>query len=377
MNINCIFKIVLFTMFIFILPASQSSIPAESPSYPADSIHSPTGTANRYLQRQKDNGETEAQQEQSSPMGRTSISVSTDLVTMQVLVTDTKGNVITGLKPENFVVYEDKVKQEITHFEAIEANITTVLLVEYRKYGDYYIDNEFIRQIYSIAEYFARNLRKGDWAGVIGYDMKPIILADFTQNKLEFLDAMRAISFPAMSEHNLFDALMDTFDRTQEIEGKVSIILLSTGLNSFSKHTYEEVLDRCREAHATIYAISLGQWIRARYGEDVAARYMGVAGGFPLTPIDLSMADARLRYFAEYTGGNSYYPRQDGEIPKIINNISALLRSQYSIGYVSTNTKKDGKFRKIKVEVNAKVMVNGKEAKLKVKTREGYKAAEL
>ena len=104
---------------------------------------------------------------------------------------------------------------------------------------------------------------------------------------------------------------------------------------------------------------------------------MGVGGAFGLTPIDLSMADNRLRFFAEYTGGNAYYPRFDSEIPTIINNISALLRSQYSVGYVSTNTKKDGKFRKIKVEVNANVLINGKKAKLKVKTKKGYKPAEF
>ncbi len=376
MNKNCILKIVLLAACILAVSAPQPFSLAEPSSDTTGFMRPSSGIAKQHLQSKTGAGDTEAQQDRDSPMGRASISVSTDLVTMQVLVTDSKGNVITGLKPENFTVYEDKVKQEITHFEPIEANITTVLLVEYRKYGYYSIDNIFIQQIYNIAEYFAHNMRRGDWVGVVGYDIKPIILSDFTQDKMELLNAMRAIAYPAMSEHNLFDALMDTFDRTQEIEGKVSILLLSTGLNSFSKHTYEEVLDRCKEAHATVYAISLGQYFRAILGEDQAAQYM-TADPFGGSSIDLAMADNRLRYFAEYTGGNAYFPRFDSEIPGIINNISALLRSQYSIGYVSTNTKKDGKFRKIQVEVNAKVMVDGKEAKLKVKTRKGYKAAEL
>ena len=369
MNTNCIFKIAIISICILLVTGSQPSGWTESSTGPAAGV-------NLFQERERNAGNEEEEQEPDLPRGRMSISVATDLVTLQVLVTDDKGNVITGLRPENFTVYEDKVKQEITSFSPIEANVTVVMLVEYRKYGAYYVDNEFIQQIYNISEYFARNLRKGDWVGVMGYDMKPIILTDFTQNKIEFLSAVRALAFPAMSEHNLFGALMDVFDRTEEMEGKVAILLLSTGLNSFSKHTYQEVLDRCQQTTATVYAISLGQLFRAQYGEETAAYYMGVAGGLPLSPIDLSMADNRLRYFAEYTGGNAYFPRFDSAMPEIVNNISALLRSQYSIGYVSSNTKKDGKFRKINVEI-ANVVINGKEIKVKAKTRKGYKAHEL
>jgi VWFA-related protein len=85
------------------------------------------------------------------------------------------------------------------------------------------------------------------------------------------------------------------------------------------------------------------------------------------------MADNRLRSFADYTGGFAYFPRFETELPSIFNNISQLLRSQYSIAYASTNTKKDGKFRKIRVEVDTQLTdVKGKPLKLKVHTRKGY-----
>src|SRR5688572_15631074 len=67
------------------------------------------------------------------PKGQTAIAVAVDLVSLQVLVTDPKGNVITGLRPEHFTVYEDNVKQEISHFTPVDANITVVMLVEYSK----------------------------------------------------------------------------------------------------------------------------------------------------------------------------------------------------------------------------------------------------
>jgi DUF917 family protein len=88
--------------------------------------------------------------------------------------------------------------------------------------------------------------------------------------------------------------------------------------------------------------------------------------------LDYQMADNYLRYISEYTGGGAYFPRYDSELPAIVSNISVLLRSQYSIGYISTNTKKDDKFRKIQVEIQANMMKNGKPVKFKVKTRKGY-----
>ena len=298
------------------------------------------------------------------PKGRTSISVSVDMVTLQVLVTDPKGGVITGLKPENFTVYEDGVKQEIVHFAPMDANITVVMLVEYSNNVSY-----FISDVWDAMYYFASSLRPGDWVAVVAYDIRPTILCDFTQDRQVLADALRRFTYPAFDDSNLSDALIFALERTQEIEGKVAILLISTGLDTLSKHTYEEALQKCKEANASVYAISVGQYFRLR------AEAAGLISN--LGNIELLMADNRLRSFAEYTGGAAYFPRFPTELPAIFSNISQLLRSQYSIGYVSTNPKKDGKFRKIKVEVNANLLDNkGKPIKLKVTTRKGYVARE-
>jgi Ca-activated chloride channel family protein len=298
------------------------------------------------------------------PPGHASISIAANLVTLQVLVTDDKGNVITGLKPGNFTVYEDNVKQEITNFSPIEANITAVMLIEQTKRSSYSLDQHFIGQIFNIVTAFVQKLRKGDWVGIIGFDMKPTILCDFTQNHQEVLNALNTFRFPAIRESNLFDAVIDTLDRTQEMEGRVAIILVSTGINSFSGNTYDDVLKKCKSASAVIYSIGMGQYYRLlleAYGYTSAEERM-----------DYLMADNQLRYISEYTGGAAYFPRLDSEVPAIVNNINSLLRSQYSLGYVSSNTKKDDKFRKIKVEVQADLKRDGKQVKFKVSTRKGY-----
>jgi VWFA-related protein len=312
------------------------------------------------LRRQKSapgNGE-----DQESPKGKTAISVAVDLVSLQVLVTDPKGNVITGLKPENFTIYEDNVKQEISNFSSVEANITAVLLVEYSNNISYFID-----EVWNAMYTFANSLRKGDWTAVVGYDMHPTILCDFTQDRQQLYDALRRFTYPAFSESNLSDALIDTLDRTQEIEGKVAILLISTGLDTFSRHTYDEALQKCKEANASVYAIGLGQTLR------IILEARGLISDEE--NMDWLMADNRLKSFAEYTGGAAYFPRFQTELPAIFSNISQLLRSQYSIAYASSNTNKDGKFRKIRVDVNANLTdAKGKPVKLKVLTRKGYVA---
>ena len=103
-----------------------------------------------------------------------------------------KGNALTGLKPENFTIYEDNVKQEISNFSPIEANITAVMLVEYSNNV-----SNFISDVWNAMYDFANSLRKEDWVAVIGYDMLPTILCDFTQDRSELEDTLRRFQYPA------------------------------------------------------------------------------------------------------------------------------------------------------------------------------------
>ncbi len=302
-----------------------------------------------------------SEQDQDKPQGQTAISVAVDLVSLNVLVTDPKGNVITGLKPENFTIYEDNVKQEISHFAPVEANITVVMLVEYSR-----LITPFVYEVWNAIYGFANSLRPGDWVAVIGYDIRPTILCDFTQDRSQLYDALRRFNYPAFSESNLCDAVIDTLDRVDEIEGKVAVLLVSSGLDTLSKHTYDEALKKCKAANASIYAISLGQQFRLRYEQYLSTE----------TNMDFLMADNRLRTFADFTGGAAFFPRFIAEFPTIFSNISAELRNQYSIAYASTNTKKDGKYRKLRVEVNVDYNGDGKPDKVKVQTRKGYQAKE-
>ena len=82
------------------------------------------------------------------------------------------------------------------------------------------------------------------------------------------MEALSRFNTPAFSESNLSDALIYTLDRVEEIDGKVAVLLVSTGLDTFSKHFYDEVLKKCKSTNASVYCISVGQSVRLRYNID-------------------------------------------------------------------------------------------------------------
>ncbi len=295
---------------------------------------------------------------EEKPQGRASISVAVEQVQVDITVQDKKGNLIQGLRKEHFKVYEEKVEQTVTFFTPVEAPITAVLVTEFSSV----IPWEWLYEAWLGSHLFADQMRPEDWVAVVAYDIRPEILVDFTQNKAEVFNALRKLNSPAFRESNLYDAVYDVLDRVSEVEGKVAMVLVSSGLDTFSKKNLDQILDKVKEGNVVIYPISLGGNARVRNDYGTSTR------------MDLYQAEAVLKYFAKYTGGVAFFPRFVQAYKGIFQTISALLRNQYSLGYISTNTKKDGKYRKIKVEVVVDVDGDGKPDKLKVQHREGYSA---
>jgi len=304
-----------------------------------------------------------------------SIKVDVPLVSLDVLVTTKDGQTIPGLKKENFKIIEDGAPQQISTFNQTEAPITAVLLVEFAS-TNYYFIVEALNASYS----FANTLKKDDWVAVISYDMKPQILADFTQDKRAVQAALNQLRMPGFAETNLFDALFDTLDRVDRIEGKKYIILISTGVDTFSKLTLDKILKKVKTTKdVTIYPISVG-WAEREWWES-HGRAAPHGMGIPVGNMDYLQADNEMKTFASLTGGRAYFPRFEGELPEIFHDIAADIRNQYSISYHPSNTKLDGTYRKLKVELHApdggplKIRdQKGKDVKYVVYAREGYTA---
>jgi len=299
-----------------------------------------------------------------------SIKVDVPLVNLDVLVTTKDGQFIPNLKKENFRVFEDGAPQTIANFNQSAAPITAVLLVEYASTNYNYM-YEALNASYN----FAATLKPEDWIAVVSYDMRPQILTDFTQDKRAVMGALNQLRIPGFSERNLFDALYDTIDRIETIDGRKYIILVSTGRDTFSKLNLDQILKKLKTTqNVTIYAISIGRALR----EYMEAR-MGGGGGLITT--DWLQADNQMNTFAHMTGGRAYFPRFDGELPEIFKDIGSDIRNQYTIAYHPTNAKLDGSYRKLKVELVApdggplKVKdQKGKDVKFQIYAREGYTA---
>jgi VWFA-related protein len=304
-----------------------------------------------------------------------SIKVDVPLVNLDVLVTTKDGQTIPGLKKENFKIMEDGAAQKISTFNQTEAPITAVLLVEFAS-----TNYSFMVEALNASYAFANTLKKDDWVAVISYDMKPQILADFTQDKRAVYAALNQLRMPGFAETNLFDAVFDTLDRLDRIEGKKYIILVTTGVDTFSKLTLDKILKKIKSTKdVTIYPISVGFVVR-EYCEVHRCGYTH-GMGVPVGNMDYLQADNEMKTFASLTGGRAYFPRFQGELPGIFNDVAADIRNQYSISYHPSNTKLDGTYRKLKVELQApdggplKIRdQKGKDVKPVVYAREGYTA---
>ena len=302
-----------------------------------------------------------AQQQKQQP--QYSLTVQSQLVQVNTVVTDQAGNIITGLKQGNFQIFDNNQQQPVTNFEPNTAPITIVVLLEFSNvFGPYFA------QLGPYLTYgFTDHLGPKDWVALVTYDLKPHILVDFTHNKDEIKNAIQSLYFPGFSEANEFDALIDTIDRLKDVQGKKAILLASTGFDTFSKHTLDQTYNALKQTNVTVFSIGVAEMVQVSNPNGESISYL--------------QAKNEMNYFGKLTGGMAWFPRFEGEMPDIFNSVVAFLRNQYSLGYMPPQSERDGKYHKIKVEVvddkGAPLMVANKKGKMQkvvVYARAGYLA---
>jgi len=229
-------------------------------------------------------------------------------------------------------------------------------------------------QTLTAANEFLGSLKPQDYVAIVAYDLRPEILSDFSTDRRDTAEAMSRMRIAAYSETVLYDALTETSERMQDIEGRKAILLISSGIDTISKQTYGEARKKIQNAGVPIYSFGLMQAIRDYYYGQ------GAMSDNRMT--DFIMADNQLRTFSQESGGMAFFPRFYGQFREIFQIISQALRTQYTLTYVPTNTARDGKFRKIKVELidpesNKPLVIKdqkGKNVKYQVITKQGYTA---
>jgi VWFA-related protein len=298
--------------------------------------------------------------ERINPKEIFTLSATTNLINVDVSILDKNGYPISSLTRKNFKVLDDGVPQTLSNFSTTEAPLTVCMLVEFSNkwWGFLYLALEDAYQ-------FINYMQPKDWVAVVDFDMQPHILTDFTQDRYQVRAALDTLRIPGFSEINLYDALAFTIDRMKDIQGRKAIIGICTGIDTFSKLTYGEMLKISKASDAAIYPISILEFIDVRTAGSMTA----------------ITAKSQLSFIAQYSGGQAYFPRFEAELPSVYQQIASQLRTQYSLGFIPSNPSKDGKYHKLKIDLvdeqgNTLRIQNekGKQVKYRIVAREGYYA---
>jgi VWFA-related protein len=359
----------------------QSSTEAQSGRKPADT------KPQKKTDVQK--GAEQEGQQQPPPPGKNepTIKISTQVVNVEATVIDKKTHrIYTSLTKKDFTLYEDGVKQEVTNFNTGDGPVTVVLLLDngfHNHYFTNYFDPSMAQEIFMSAAGFVQGFVKpSDNVALVTFSMKPKVIQDFTNDRQKLGMALQSAYRDLLnfSESNIFDALsfvllggkaIQLYEENagpseylglEEIEGHTAVILITTGIDTFSKITYDKAMKIVAGAGVPIFTVGVGNLFFKKYGDSLPAT----------SRMTWLQAENELKTFASLTGG-AYYPMTfEGEIRTIMQQIDGLLRTEYSIGYVPSNTRAEGKERKIRLEVDVDGDGKPDNARLDLRYREKY-----
>jgi Ca-activated chloride channel family protein len=304
----------------------------------------------------------------------------TQIVNIDAVVYHKKsGQIVTDLKKGNFAVFADGKEQTITNFSTPEAPITVAMVVEYSKwsemfglYGNRGYEPGTYEVIRPTAMFLSQFIKPpDDYVSVVAFDIRPTPLTDFTNDpgRLQQVVTLLLRNNPAFRETNLFDALKfvlvggrgdsvvleDSKSDKSDYAGLASIqgrrravLLVASGIDTFSKINYGDARKVLQNSGVPVYIIGTANLFKKIYGDSLPAT--DGLNGMP-GRMSFLQADNTLQTFAKETGG-AYFPVTfEGELPKVLGSINALLRSQYSLAF-NPGDVRDGKQHKLQVKVD-------------------------
>lgn len=309
------------------------------------------------------------------------LTIKTNIVNVDAVVYDKKtGQILDKLKKENFAIFEDGKKVDISQFAMPEAPITVTVVVEYSKWSEvfgYYANRGYeagkLEVVRPVAQFLLNFIKPpDDYASLIAFDIRPTPITDFTNdpNRLRQSIDLLLRNNPAFRENNLFDSLKFALvggkgdavvlenrkESTTDYAGMVdvkakrrAILLVASGINTFSRTNYDDVRRIVQESGIPIYIISTGNLFFKLYEADLPT-----TDGLNGLPGRLTFLQAQntMNTLAKESGGAHFPVTFESEIPQNLRNINALLRSQYSLAFDATEKPKDGKKHKLEVKVD-------------------------
>ncbi|HKY20970.1 MAG TPA: VWA domain-containing protein [Vicinamibacterales bacterium] len=285
-------------------------------------------------------------QQPAPPAGQPSFRTAVDVVSLNVTVTDSAGRYVTDLEEKDFEIFEDGVKQELILFNRSNLPVALSLLIDTSSSME---DRMATAQDAAIG--FVRKLRPADLGEVIGFDSRAEVLQKFTNSTAELERAIsKTVAGGSTSMNNaLYIALKGLKKVPMRQENEIrrqAIVLLSDGEDTSSLVTFDDVLDLARRSETAIYAIGL-----------MEQGATGPSKGF-------REATYALRQLTTDTGGRAFFPADIKSLAAVYGQIYDELASQYTIGYSSRNSKRDGAWRRI--------VVRASRPNVTARTKQGY-----
>src|ERR1700686_1798470 len=273
----------------------------------------------------------QADAQQSEP-----IRVSVDRVNVGVLVTDPSGKFAEGLHQDNFHIFDNGVEQPITDFLDVEEPAQALVLIEAGP-AVYLLESSHLRA----AQEFLSGLSPDDRVAVVKYADAPQGLVDFTVDKQSAAATFDDLGFNlGFGSLNLSASLSKVLDWLTSVQGKKTIVLLSTGVDTSSPKQIQDLLNRLQTSDVRILAVSLIGDLR---NPQPAAKKKS------FTSQQFAEADMLLRQIAQTTGGQVYFPANSNELPAVFAHIAQIVRHEFSLAFVPPTH--DGAIHSLEVRV--------------------------
>ncbi|HWO00289.1 MAG TPA: VWA domain-containing protein [Blastocatellia bacterium] len=318
------------------------------------------------------------------------IRLKSDLVTLTAAVTDRNGRAIRSLKAEDFVVYENGIRQRISNFAATEEPFAVTLLLDLS--GSTQDEIDLIKRS---ATSFLAELRSDDRVGVIVFDSKVQVLTEAGGSRADAEAAVDGVSrslgpdgqrFTSSTGTSFYDALQVASDQIarKQTDGRKAIVCMSDGVDSTSRASFKEVAPLVEKTEASVYFLELNTEEATLNGvlkPRTDAGYIGFSQSqvdryydqydaqsmdrfrprevmSPLVRREINtglyeIARQEMRSLGERTGGRVYAVSALTDLRAVYKQVATDLRAQYSIAYYPEDRSHDGKWRAIRVETRA------------------------
>lgn len=278
-------------------------------------------------------------QNEAQPDSKDVIKLNTRLVNLNVNVMDRRGKKVMELKREDFTILEDGIQQEIVYFDSVNAPVNLVLLMDLS--GSI---GSKLNAVKKAAKKFIESLNKNDRVAIGTFTSRFNLVSGFTTDRSLLKDRINAIEWPE-GDTALYDATWAVFDMLEQIKDeRKAVVILTDGVDSAfhpeekgSTRSFDELETRAAEEDATVYPIYFDT------EPEASATYSAEV---------FSTARKQLQSLAEQTGGTYFSAARIEDLDGVYKRVAAELHSIYSLAYAAKDTRKDGRWRAVKVRVN-------------------------